>query len=91
MEQSLDPQLLLHWKKNISITSCKYSSREDNTYCNRFVTILQMQILPASPLTERRWTLIMSRLSSYRGVAKLGIALGSGPRGPGFESRRSDH
>ena len=26
-----------------------------------------------------------------RGVAKFGIALGSGPRGPGFESRRSDH
>lgn len=25
-----------------------------------------------------------------RDVAKLGIALGSGPRGPGFESRRSD-
>lgn len=29
--------------------------------------------------------------ASFRGVAKLGIALGSGPRGPGFESRRSDH
>ena len=28
---------------------------------------------------------------SYRGVAKFGIALGSGPRGPGFESRHSDH
>ena len=27
----------------------------------------------------------------FRGVAKLGIALGSGPRGPGFESRHSDH
>ena len=26
----------------------------------------------------------------HRGVAKLGIALGSGPRGPGFESRHSD-
>ena len=25
-----------------------------------------------------------------RGVAKFGIALGSGPRGPGFESRHSD-
>ncbi len=25
-----------------------------------------------------------------RGVAKLGIALGSGPRGRGFESRHSD-
>ena len=24
-------------------------------------------------------------------MAKLGIALGSGPRGPGFESRHSDH
>ncbi len=27
----------------------------------------------------------------HRGVAKLGIALGSGPRGRGFESRHSDH
>ena len=27
----------------------------------------------------------------YRGVAKLGIALGSGPRGQGFESPHSDH
>ena len=27
----------------------------------------------------------------YRGVAKFGIALGSGPRGHGFESRHSDH
>ena len=26
----------------------------------------------------------------YRGMAKFGIALGSGPRGPGFESRCSD-
>ena len=26
----------------------------------------------------------------FRGVAKFGIALGSGPRGPGFESRHSD-
>ena len=26
----------------------------------------------------------------YRGVAKFGIALGSGPRGPGFKSRHSD-
>ena len=26
-----------------------------------------------------------------RGVAKFGIALGSGPRGHGFESRHSDH
>ena len=26
----------------------------------------------------------------YRGVAKFGIALGSGPRGLGFESRHSD-
>ncbi len=42
MEHPLDPQLLLHWKKNISVTSCKYSSREDNMYCNYFVTILQM-------------------------------------------------
>lgn len=29
--------------------------------------------------------------NTFRGVAKLGIALGSGPRGPGFESRHSDH
>ncbi len=29
--------------------------------------------------------------ASFRGVAKLGIALGSGPRGLGFESRHSDH
>ena len=28
--------------------------------------------------------------ADYRGVAKLGIALGSGPRGLGFESRHSD-
>ena len=27
----------------------------------------------------------------YRGVAQLGSALGSGPRGRGFKSRRSDH
>ena len=27
----------------------------------------------------------------YRGVAKFGIALGSGPRGPGFKSPHSDH
>ncbi len=27
----------------------------------------------------------------YRGVAKFGIALGSGPRGRGFESPHSDH
>ena len=27
----------------------------------------------------------------FRGVAKFGIALGSGPRGRGFESRHSDH
>ena len=26
----------------------------------------------------------------YRGMAKFGIALGSGPRGRGFESRYSD-
>ena len=29
-------------------------------------------------------------ISRYRGVAKFGIALGSGPRGLGFESRHSD-
>lgn len=28
---------------------------------------------------------------SLRGVAKFGIALGSGPRGLEFESRHSDH
>ena len=27
----------------------------------------------------------------HPGVAKLGIALGSGPRGRGFKSRHSDH
>ena len=27
----------------------------------------------------------------HRGVAKFGIALGSGPRGHGFKSRHSDH
>ena len=27
----------------------------------------------------------------YRGVAKFGIALGSGPRGLGLESPHSDH
>ncbi len=27
----------------------------------------------------------------YRGVAKFGIALGSGPRGLGFKSPHSDH
>ena len=30
-------------------------------------------------------------VSLYPGVAKLGIALGSGPRGRGFKSRHSDH
>ena len=30
-------------------------------------------------------------ISKLRGVAKFGIALGSGPRGRGFESRHSDH
>ena len=29
--------------------------------------------------------------SLQRGVAKFGIALGSGPRGRGFKSRHSDH
>ena len=34
----------------------------------------------------------MQRLCfSNRGVAKFGIALGSGPRGRGFKSRHSDH
>ena len=28
---------------------------------------------------------------ALRGVAKFGIALGSGPRGHGFKSRHSDH
>lgn len=28
--------------------------------------------------------------NTFRGVAKLGIALGSGPRDRGFKSRRSD-
>ena len=30
-------------------------------------------------------------IMEYPGVAKFGIALGSGPRGRGFESRHSDH
>ena len=30
-------------------------------------------------------------IRQFRGVAKFGIALGSGPRGRGFESRHSDH
>ena len=30
-------------------------------------------------------------MAKLRGVAKFGIALGSGPRGLGFESRHSDH
>ncbi len=34
---------------------------------------------------------MIKSLGEYRGVAKLGIALGSGPRGRGFESRHSDH
>ena len=34
------------------------------------------------------WHIIKNR---QRDVAKFGIALGSGPRGPGFDSRRSDH
>ena len=33
---------------------------------------------------------ILSIMFSYRGMAKFGIALGSGPRGLGFESRYSD-
>ena len=32
----------------------------------------------------------MGIILKYRGVAKFGIALGSGPRGHGFESRHSD-
>ena len=28
---------------------------------------------------------------THRDVAKFGIALGSGPRGPGFKSQHSDH
>ena len=35
--------------------------------------------------------LVFIMKKAFRGVAKLGIALGSGPRGPGFESRHSDH
>lgn len=30
-------------------------------------------------------------MNALRGVAKFGIALGSGPRGRGFKSRHSDH
>ena len=32
-----------------------------------------------------------SAVQFHPGVAKLGIALGSGPRGRGFKSRHSDH
>ena len=47
---------------------------------------------------SRREVLDILRLNHYntlvtlfRGVAKFGIALGSGPRGRGFKSRHSDH
>ena len=40
-------------------------------------------------LTEERFKSIINRL--HPGVAKLGIALGSGPRDRGFKSRHSDH
>ena len=40
-------------------------------------------------LTIRHTFRIIEKL--YRGVAKLGIALGSGPRGLGFKSPHSDH
>ena len=33
----------------------------------------------------------IKRCLIYPGVAKFGIALGSGPRGRGFKSRHSDH
>ena len=33
---------------------------------------------------------ILYTTKKFRGVAKFGIALGSGPRGRGFESRHSD-
>jgi hypothetical protein len=33
----------------------------------------------------------ISNFTIYRGVAKFGIALGSGPRGLGFKSPHSDH
>ena len=34
---------------------------------------------------------IITLALAHRGVAKFGIALGSGPRGHGFKSRHSDH
>ena len=60
---------------------------------------------PISPLTKGGGIIIIIRADSllcwksaagnstkvHPGVAKLGIALGSGPRGLGFESRYSDH
>ena len=36
------------------------------------------------------WKKFRIMIEPHRGVAKLGIALGSGPRGRGFESRHSD-
>ena len=45
--------------------------------------------LVAATLFLRLWRLQLYRF--HRGVAKFGIALGSGPRGLGFESRHSDH
>ena len=45
-------------------------------------------MIQQSLLTNRESVGIIFR---YRGVAKFGIALGSGPRGHGFESRHSDH
>ncbi len=40
-------------------------------------------------LTKNKMYDILIR--SHRGVAQFGSALGSGPRGRGFESRHSDH
>ena len=47
------------------------------------------KMISQKTLTLQERTAILNKLR--RGVAKLGIALVSGPRGLGFESRHSDH
>ena len=46
---------------------------------------------PLDFIAELLYNAIRTAESGFRGVAKFGIALGSGPRGHGFESRHSDH
>ncbi len=48
----------------------------------------KVSLLPKKCLTEFPRLFIIRK--ARRGVAKFGIALGSGPRGLGFESRHSD-